>query len=112
MSLTPTPFYNGENVCTCCDKPMYVNDVGVIYRPSKNRDDFMFCIDCATQMTMSIAQDISKVDNLDSALSYYFQFKTPDARAKNLRRHANALKELALKMEDQASGFELFGDKA
>ena len=98
MSLTPTPFYNGENVCTCCDKPMYVNDVGVIYRPSKNRDDFMFCIDCATQMTMSIAQDISKL-NPDIGLSYYFRFKSPGS----LYRHANALKELAANMETQAS---------
>jgi hypothetical protein len=91
---------------------MYINDIGVVYRPSKNKDDFMFCIDCATHMTMAMAQDISKVGNPDIALSYYFQFKTPDARARNLRRHANALKELSLKMEDQASAFELFGDKA
>lgn len=110
MSLTPTPFYNGENVCTCCDKPMYVNDVGIVYRPLK-REDFMFCMECSTKMTMSIAQDIARI-NPEIGLSYYSAFKTPDARAKNLRRHANALKELALKMEDRASAFELFGDKA
>ena len=112
MSLTPTPFYSGDNTCTCCDKPMYANDVGIVYRPYKKQNDFLFCIECATQMTMSIAQDISKVDNLDSAFSYYFRFKAPNASATNLRRHANALKDLATKMESQASGLELFGDKA
>jgi len=101
MSLTPTPFYNGDNTCTCCDKPMYANDVGVIFRPHSQRDDFMFCTDCATSMTMSIAQDIAKL-NPDLGLSYYFKFKAPNASAINLRRHADALKDLASKMEDHA----------
>lgn len=111
MSLTPTPFYNGDNTCTCCNKPMYANDVGVVFRPHSQKNDFMFCTDCATSMTMSIAQDISKLDP-DLGLSYYFRFKAQGASATNLRRHANALKELAANMESQASGLELFGDKA
>jgi hypothetical protein len=97
MSLTPDRFFNGESVCTACDKPMFANDTGVVYRPQKAKD-FMFCIECATQMTMSIAQDISKL-NPDIGLSYYFRFKSPGS----LYRHANALKELAANMETQAS---------
>jgi len=34
MSLTPDRFFNGENTCSCCNKPMYVNDVGIVFRPS------------------------------------------------------------------------------
>ena len=101
MSLTPDRFFNGESVCTACDKPMFANDTGVVYRPQKAKD-FMFCMDCATSMTMSIAQDIAKL-NPDLGLSYYFKFKNPSASSSNLRRHANALKKLALSMEDQAS---------
>jgi len=100
MSLTPDRFFNGESVCTACDKPMFANDTGVVYRPQKAKD-FMFCMDCATSMTMSIAQDISKL-NPDLGLSYYFKFKAPNASAINLRRHADALKDLASKMEDHA----------
>jgi hypothetical protein len=79
---------------------MYANDVGVVYRPYK-REDFMFCIECATQMTMSIAQDIART-NPDIGLSYYFKFKSPEASAANLRRHANGLKKLTTLMEQQA----------
>jgi hypothetical protein len=100
MSLTPDPHFNGDNTCVCCDKPMYANDVGVIYRPQK-REDFMFCIECATQMTMSIAQDIARI-NPDIGLSYYFKFKGLEASAANLRRHANGLKKLVTMMEDHA----------
>lgn len=100
MSLTPDIYFNGENTCSCCDKPMYVNDVGIVYRPHK-RQDFLFCTSCAVQMTMSIAQDVSKL-NPDIGLSYYFRFKDTDAAEWNLRRHANALKELAAKMDEHA----------
>lgn len=110
MSLTPDPHFNGNNTCLCCDKPMYANDVGVVYRPYK-REDFMFCIECATQMTMSIAQDISNVRNgPDSALSYYFRFN-PEGRAFNLRRHADGLKKLAAMMDSQADAFDFTNGK-
>jgi len=101
MSLTPTTFFRGESVCACCDKPMYANDIGVVYNPYKKRNDIMFCINCAVKVTMSMAQDISRL-NPDLSLSYYFEFKTQEFSAFNLRRHANALKELASKMEDYA----------
>jgi hypothetical protein len=98
MSLTPMIFFRGESVCTCCDKPMYANDVGIVFVPSAKRDDIMFCTDCAVKVTMSVAQDISKLSP-DIGLSYYFEFKSPAS----LYRHANALKELAASMETQAS---------
>ena len=101
MSLTPDRFFQGESVCACCDKPMLVNDIGIVY------DSFLFCANCATAMTMSIAQDISKLDP-DLGLSYYFKFTTQEASAINLRRHANALKELASKMEDHADSMVYF----
>jgi hypothetical protein len=85
---------------------MFVNDTGVVYRPKKAKD-FVFCMDCATSMTMSIAQDISKLDP-DLGLSYYFKFKTQEASVINLRRHANALKELASKMENHADSIAYF----
>jgi hypothetical protein len=102
MSLTPMIFFRGESVCTCCDKPMYANDVGIVFVPSAKRDDIMFCTDCAVKVTMSVTQDIAKLSP-DIGLSYYFKFKNPSASSSNLRRHANALKKLALSMEDQAS---------
>jgi hypothetical protein len=99
MSLTPTTFFRGESVCTCCDKPMYANDVGIVFvPPARRQNDLMFCTPCAVKLTMSVAQDISKL-NPDIGLSYYFEFKTPVS----LYRHANALKELAANMESQAS---------
>ena len=98
MSLTPTTFFRGESVCTCCDKPMYANDVGIVFIPSTKRNDLMFCTSCAVKLTMSVAQDISKLSP-DIGLSYYFGFKSPGS----LYRHANALKELAASMETQAS---------
>jgi len=106
MSLTPDIFFNGESVCTSCNKPMFVNDIGIVYRPTKAKD-FVFCVGCATAMTMSIAQDISKLDP-DLGLSYYFKFQTSEASAINLRRHANALKGLASKMEDHADSMAYF----
>ncbi len=106
MSLTPDIFFNGKSVCACCDKPMLVNDIGIVYNPNKAKD-FLFCADCATAMTMSIAQDISRLEP-DLGLSYYFKFQTPEASAINLRRHANALKELASKMEDHADSMAYF----
>jgi hypothetical protein len=109
MSLTPDTAFNGESTCTACDKPMFVNDVGVVYRPYK-RPDFLFCSHCAVQMTMSIAQDISKLakKNSDTGLSYYFQYKDMNASAWNLRRHATALKELAEQMDQQAESLAYF----
>lgn len=106
MSLTPDIFFNGISKCTACEKPMLINDVGVVYNPDKAKD-FLFCMDCATAMTMSIAQDISKLDP-DLGLSYYFKFNSQEASATNLRRHANALKELASKMEDHADSMAYF----
>ena len=61
----------------------------------------MFCTECATHMTMSIAQDITRI-NPDIGLSYYFKFKTTEASAANLRRHAEELKKLATMMEHHA----------
>lgn len=102
MSLTPDPYFNGNSTCLCCDKPMFANDAGIVYRPYK-REDFLFCVGCATQMTMSIAQDITKVHGgPDIALSYYFKFSDLEASASNLRRHADGLKKLAEMMESQA----------
>ena len=109
MSLTPDTFFNGESACTACDKPMFANDIGVVYRPQKSKD-FMFCRDCATAMTMSIAQDISKLadHSPDTAFSYYFKFKAkPDASEWSIRRHAEALKKLATKMEWQADALKM-----
>ena len=107
MSLTPDKFFNGGNACTCCDEPMFVNDTGIVYRPRKNKD-FMFCRDCATSMTMAVAQDISRLaENFpDSAFNYYFGFKAVHAAGANLRRHAGALKKLAEQMEMQAESLE------
>jgi hypothetical protein len=79
MSLTPMIFFRGESVCTCCDKPMYANDVGIVFVPSAKRDDIMFCTDCAVKVTMSVTQDIAKLSP-DIGLSYYFKFKNPSAR--------------------------------
>jgi len=98
MSLTPTTFFRGESVCTACGKPMFANDVGIVFVPPAKRNDLMFCTRCAVKLTMSVAQDISKL-NPDIGLSYYFEFKSPAS----LYRHANALKELAANMETQAS---------
>ena len=103
MSLTPT-HYTGNSECTACEKPMLVNDVGIVYRPAKAKD-FLFCVDCATAMTMAVAQDISKLaDGLpDTAFSYYFKFRAaPTAASSNLHRHSEALAKLATQMEQQA----------
>jgi hypothetical protein len=109
MSLTPDPYFNGDNNCTACEKPMHINDTGIIFRPSK-MGDFMFCIDCATKITMSVAQDISKIayGDPDRAFKYYLNFiSTPRAKALSLRRHSNALKLLTKQMDDQADAFDL-----
>lgn len=108
MSLTPDIHFNGESVCNCCDKPMFANDRGIVFRPSSNRPDFLFCVHCAVQMTMSLAQDIDKLDP-DSALGYYFKFKAKGAPVHNMRRHAVGLKKLVSKMEDHADALEKFG---
>jgi len=108
MSLTPDKFFNGDNACTCCNKPMFANDTGIVYRPQKKKD-FMFCMDCATSMTMAVAQDISRLaENFsDNAFNYYFRFKAVShAAGTNLRRHAGALKKLAGQMEMQAESLE------
>jgi len=110
MSLTPEPFFRGENVCSCCDKPMYINDQGIIFHKHKGGQAyFMFCMDCAVSMTMSIAQDIFKVatGNADTALSYYYKFKNPGATEANLYRHADALQGLANKMKLHAEALEI-----
>ena len=110
MSLTPDPYFNGDNNCTACEKPMHINDTGIIFRPSK-MGDFMFCIDCATKITMSVAQDISRIANgdPDRAFKYYLNFtSTPKAKALSLRRHSNAIKLLTKQMDDQADAFDLF----
>lgn len=101
MSLTPDIYFNGESTCTCCNKPMFANDRGIVFRPNSNRPDFLFCTHCAVHMTMSLAQDITKLDP-DTGLSYYFRFQNMEAGAWNLRRHADALKKLATKMDEQA----------
>lgn len=70
----------------------------------------MFCIDCATKITMSVAQDISKIayGDPDRAFKYYLNFiSTPRAKALSLRRHSNALKLLTKQMDDQADAFDL-----
>lgn len=109
MSLTPDRYFNGESVCTACDKPMFANDIGIVYRPQKSKD-FMFCTECATAMTMSIAQDISRLANglPDTAFSYYFRFKaSPEASERTLANHAQALKKLASQMEMQADALKM-----
>ena len=110
MSLTPDRFFNGENTCSCCNKPMYVNDIGIVFRPSyKIIDDFLFCVECATQMTMAIVQDLSRL-NPDIAFAYYDGFTgSKDATSLNLRRHAEALKALAERMEGHAEMVDQFG---
>lgn len=109
MSLTPDPHFNGENTCSCCNKVMYVNDTGIVFRPdSQVIEDFLFCVECAVKMTMAIAQDISKI-NPDLAFAYYNRFPAPGATASNMRRHAESLRALAERMEGHAGIIEQFG---
>jgi len=109
MSLTPDIFFNGISKCTACEKPMLINDVGVVYNPDKAKD-FLFCMDCATAMTMSTAQDISKLadGNPDIAFNYYSRFRlVPTAASSNLRRHSEALTKLAAQMAQHANDLDL-----
>ena len=111
MSLTPDRFFQGESVCTCCNKPMLVNDVGIVYSPSKE-GSFLFCVRCATEMSISVAQDISKLARHDPDIAFqrYLAFNMSlAAPGYNLRRHAQALKVLAEQMETQADSLNIFG---
>lgn len=98
MSITPDPFFRGNNVCNVCDKELNVNSVAITYHvytlSNKKPNDLMFCAPCATKLTMSLAQDISRIGP-EFTLSEYNNTKIPRV---SLRRHASALEILAKEM--------------
>lgn len=99
MSITPDPFFRGNNVCNVCDKELNVNSVAITYHvytsKQKNKpNDLMFCAPCATKLTMSLAQDISRIGP-EYTLSEYNNTKIPRI---SLRRHASALETLSKEM--------------
>ena len=112
MSLTPDLYFNGSNACTGCEKSLEINDRAIVFRPLK-MGDFMFCVPCAVKMTMSIAQDISRIADgyPDIAFESYDGFnRSPTASEFNLRRHSEALKKLAGQLNDYADAVALFGE--
>ena len=103
MSTTPDMFYHGKNACSLCDKPMFVNDHGVTYRPNSSKQgDKMFCASCAIQLVMSVGQDLMRMQP-EVAFNFYQRFKHPGAAAANLRRHAMAMHNLSGAMTDWAA---------
>jgi hypothetical protein len=104
MSLTPDMFYNGENTCLSCDKPMYANEVGITYHPPKGKH-VMWCAGCASRLALVLVQDLSNLSP-EIAFSRYQEFSNPGAPAWNLRRHAEALRKLAEDMEGHADALD------
>jgi hypothetical protein len=97
MSLTPDWAYDGESVCSLCDKPMFANDQGIVFAAKQGHK--MFCTCCAVQLVMSVGQDIKQITP-EVAFSYYRRFKEPVV---NMRRHAKAMHELGTALDDWAS---------
>ena len=98
MSLTPDWAYDGESVCSLCNKPMFANDQGIVFAAKQGHS--MFCTCCAVELVMSVGQDIKRITSPDIAFSYYRKFKQSVPK---MRKHAKAMQELGVALDDWAS---------
>lgn len=104
MSRTPDPFFRGKITCSVCAEKLNVNSSAITYHVySKKINDLIFCAPCATKLTMSVAQDISKMTP-EHVFGEYMEFKVPTV---NLERHAAALEHLAEQMRQWSECLKL-----
>jgi hypothetical protein len=111
MAVTPDMFYNGESVCSMCDKPMFANDHGITYDPMNPKHGYkMFCPECAVKLVMSVGQDLMRLQP-EVAFGFYREFKHPGAPGANMRRHAEALRKLCDRLDDWADAMSDYRSK-